>query len=55
MALTVETEHLFGNLEPLVHEYGAATVMVILTFESLRRASSWRVSAHFCFSSRGAR
>ena len=35
MALTVETEHLFGNLEPFVHEYGAATVMVILTFESL--------------------
>jgi membrane protein DedA with SNARE-associated domain len=35
MALTVETEHLFGNLEPFVHEYGAAAVMVILTFESL--------------------
>jgi membrane protein DedA with SNARE-associated domain len=35
MALTVEIEHLFGNLEPFVHEYGAAAVMVILTFESL--------------------
>src|SRR5580704_14615979 len=31
----VEIEHLLGNLEPLVHAYGAAAVMVILTFESL--------------------
>jgi membrane protein DedA with SNARE-associated domain len=31
----VEIGHLFGNAEPLVHEYGAAAVMVILTFESL--------------------
>ncbi len=35
MAFVVEIEHLLGNLEPLVHEYGAAAVMVILTFESL--------------------
>jgi len=28
-------EHLFGNLEPFIHTYGAAAVMVILTFESL--------------------
>ena len=34
MAL-VAIEHILGNLEPLVHEYGAAAVMVILTFESL--------------------
>ncbi len=27
--------HLFGNLEPFVHEYGAAAVAVILTLESL--------------------
>ncbi len=33
MAFVVEIEHLLGNLEPLVHEYGAAAVMVILTFE----------------------
>jgi membrane protein DedA with SNARE-associated domain len=33
--LIVDIEHLLGNLEPLVHEYGAAAVMVILTFESL--------------------
>jgi membrane protein DedA with SNARE-associated domain len=31
----VDIEHLIGNAEPLVHEYGAAAVMVILTFESL--------------------
>ena len=31
----VEIEHLLGNLEPFVHAYGAAAVMVILTFESL--------------------
>ena len=31
----VGIEHLFGNLEPFVHDYGAAAVMVILTFESL--------------------
>jgi membrane protein DedA with SNARE-associated domain len=35
MALLVEIEHLLGNLEPFVHAYGAAAVMVILTFESL--------------------
>jgi membrane protein DedA with SNARE-associated domain len=35
MAFGVEIEHLFGNLEPFVHTYGAAAVMVILTFESL--------------------
>ncbi|MGH6812056.1 MAG: DedA family protein [Methylocella sp.] len=35
MAFVVEIEHLLGNLEPLVHVYGAAAVMVILTFESL--------------------
>jgi hypothetical protein len=34
MALLVEIEHILGNLEPLVHEYGAA-VMIMLTFESL--------------------
>jgi len=33
--LIAEIEHLLGNLEPFVHEYGAAAVMVILTFESL--------------------
>ncbi len=31
----VEIGHLFGNLEPFIHAYGAAAVMVILTFESL--------------------
>jgi hypothetical protein len=35
MALLVEVEHVLGNLEPFVHAYGAAAVMVILTFESL--------------------
>jgi membrane protein DedA with SNARE-associated domain len=35
--LIAEIEHLLGNLEPFVHEYGAAAVMVILTFESLGR------------------
>ena len=35
MPFVVEIEHLLGNLEPLVHDYGAAAVMVILTFESL--------------------
>ncbi len=35
MAFVIEIEHLLGNLEPLVHAYGAAAVMVILTFESL--------------------
>ncbi|HUI22587.1 MAG TPA: DedA family protein [Methylocella sp.] len=35
MAAIAGIEHLFGNLEPFVHEYGAAAVMVILTFESL--------------------
>ena len=34
MAVIVEIEHLLQNLEPLVHAYGAAVVMVILTFES---------------------
>jgi membrane protein DedA with SNARE-associated domain len=33
--LIAEIEHLLGNLEPFVREYGAAAVMVILTFESL--------------------
>jgi membrane protein DedA with SNARE-associated domain len=33
--LIAEIEHLLGNLEPFVHEYGAAAVMVILTLESL--------------------
>ena len=33
--MIAEIEHLLGNLEPFVHEYGAAAVMVILTFESL--------------------
>jgi membrane protein DedA with SNARE-associated domain len=33
--LIAEIEHLLGNLQPLVHGYGAAAVMVILTFESL--------------------
>ncbi len=33
MALLVEIEHILGNLEPLVHAYGAAAVMVILTCE----------------------
>ncbi len=35
MAFVVEIEHVLGNLEPFVHSYGAAAVMVILTFESL--------------------
>jgi membrane protein DedA with SNARE-associated domain len=35
MAVMVEIEHLLGNLEPFVHAYGAAAVMVILAFESL--------------------
>ena len=35
MPFVVEIEHLLGNLEPLVHDYGAAAVMIILTFESL--------------------
>ncbi|MGH6864246.1 MAG: DedA family protein, partial [Methylocella sp.] len=35
MAFVAEVEHLLGNLEPFVHTYGAAAVMVILTFESL--------------------
>ena len=35
MAFLVEIEHVLGNLEPFVHAYGAAAVMVILTFESL--------------------
>lgn len=35
MAVMVGIEHLLGNLEPFVHSYGAAAVMVILTFESL--------------------
>ena len=33
--MIAEIEHLLGNLEPFVREYGAAAVMVILTFESL--------------------
>jgi membrane protein DedA with SNARE-associated domain len=33
--LIAEIEHLLGNLEPFVHDYGAAAVMLILTFESL--------------------
>ncbi|MGB8899109.1 MAG: hypothetical protein WCC90_07680, partial [Methylocella sp.] len=35
MAVMVGIEHVLGNLEPFVHAYGAAAVMVILTFESL--------------------
>jgi len=35
VTLLVEIEHILGNLEPFVHEYGAAAVMIILTFESL--------------------
>ena len=35
MAFVAEIEHILGNLEPLVHAYGAAAIMVILTFESL--------------------
>jgi membrane protein DedA with SNARE-associated domain len=35
MAFLVEIERVLGNLEPFVHAYGAAAVMVILTFESL--------------------
>jgi membrane protein DedA with SNARE-associated domain len=35
MALLVEIEHVLGNLEPFVHAYGAAAVMVVLTLESL--------------------
>lgn len=35
MAFVAEIEQALGNLEPFVHEYGAAAVMVILTFESL--------------------
>jgi membrane protein DedA with SNARE-associated domain len=35
MAFVGEIEHVLGNLEPFVHEYGAAAVMLILTFESL--------------------
>jgi membrane protein DedA with SNARE-associated domain len=35
MAVTVEIEHLFGNLPPYVHHYGAAAVTVILTLESI--------------------
>ena len=55
MALLVEIEHVLGNLEPFVHEYGAAAVMVILTFESLGTSSSRRVFARCCFGSRGTR
>ncbi len=33
--MIVEIEHFLGNLEPFIHAYGAAAVMVILTFESL--------------------
>ncbi|TPV99444.1 MAG: putative membrane protein [Beijerinckiaceae bacterium] len=35
MALMVGIEHLFGNLEPFIHAYGAVAVTVILAFESL--------------------
>ncbi|MGH6851916.1 MAG: DedA family protein, partial [Methylocella sp.] len=35
MAIVGEIEQFLGNLEPFVHAYGAAAVMVILTFESL--------------------
>ncbi|MBO0732857.1 MAG: DedA family protein [Methylocapsa sp.] len=35
MAVTAEIEHLFGNLAPYIHSYGAAAVVVILTFESI--------------------
>jgi membrane protein DedA with SNARE-associated domain len=35
MAVTVEFEHLFGNLAPYVHQYGAAAVTAVLTFESI--------------------
>ncbi len=35
MALLVEIEHVLGNLEPFVHAYGAAAVMVVLTSKSL--------------------
>ena len=31
MAVMVGIEHVLGNLEPFVHSYGAAAVMVILT------------------------
>lgn len=33
--MIAEIEHLLCNLEPFVHEYGAAAVMVILTLEFL--------------------
>lgn len=35
MAVTAEIEHVFGNLAPYIHTYGAAAVVVILTFESI--------------------
>ncbi len=35
MAVTAEIEHLFGNLAPFIHHYGAAAVTAVLTFESL--------------------
>ncbi|MGQ0445850.1 MAG: DedA family protein [Beijerinckiaceae bacterium] len=35
MAFLVEIEQILGNLEPFIHAYGAAAVMVILAFESL--------------------
>ncbi len=35
MAVTVEIEHLFGNLAPYIHHYGAAAVTAVLTFESI--------------------
>ena len=35
MAVTVEIEQLFGSLAPYVHQYGAAAVTTILTFESI--------------------
>ena len=35
MAVTAEIEHLFGNLAPYVHHYGAAAVTVTLTLESI--------------------
>lgn len=34
MAVPVEIEHLFGNLAPFIHHYGAAAVTAVLTFES---------------------
>lgn len=35
MALMADIQRILGDLEPFVHAYGVAAVMVILTFESL--------------------